>query len=69
MIGRVEKEHEARYRKLAERLETDGLWKRDKPVRWKCTNCGYVHEGPEAPEKCPACQHPWGYFEEKADNF
>jgi rubrerythrin len=69
MIARVEKEHEARYRKLAERLEKDALWKREKPVRWKCTNCGYVHEGPEAPEKCPACQHPKGYFEEKADNF
>jgi rubrerythrin len=69
MISRVEKEHEARYRKLAERLKSDGLWKRDKPVRWKCTNCGYVHEGPEAPDKCPACQHPKSYFEEKADNF
>ena len=69
MIARVEKEHEARYRKLAERLEKVALWKREKPVRWKCTNCGYVHEGPEAPEKCPACQHPKGYFEEKADNF
>ncbi|MCK9458956.1 MAG: rubrerythrin family protein [Proteobacteria bacterium] len=69
MIGRVEKEHEARYRKLCERLCADGLWKREQPVRWKCSNCGYVHEGPEAPEKCPACQHPKGYFEEKADNF
>jgi rubrerythrin len=69
MIARVEKEHEARYRKLAERLKTDGLWKREKPVRWKCTNCGYVHEGPEAPDKCPACQHPKSYFEEKADNY
>jgi rubrerythrin len=69
MIGRVEKEHEARYRKLHERLCKDALWKRDKPLRWKCGNCGYVHEGPEAPEKCPACQHPKGYFEEKADNF
>jgi rubrerythrin len=69
MIARVEKEHEARYRKLEERLAKDALWKREQPVRWKCTNCGYVHEGPEAPEKCPACQHPKGYFEPKADNF
>jgi rubrerythrin len=69
MIGRVEKEHEARYRKLRERLAADALHKRDKKVRWKCTNCGYVHEGETAPEKCPACQHPKGYFEEKADNF
>ena len=69
MIAKVEKEHEARYRKLHERLCADGLWKRERPVRWKCTNCGYVHEGPEAPEKCPACQHPKGYFEPKADNY
>jgi rubrerythrin len=69
MIARVEKEHEARYRKLAERLAKDALWKREQPVRWKCTNCGYVHEGNEPPEKCPACQHPKGYFEPKADNF
>jgi rubrerythrin len=69
MIARVEKEHEARYRKLRERLAADGLWKREQPVRWKCENCGYVHEGPEAPPKCPACQHPQGYFAEKADNY
>ncbi len=69
MIARVEKEHEARYRKLHERLAAGGLHKRDEKVRWKCNNCGYVHEGESAPEKCPACQHPQGYFEEKADNF
>jgi rubrerythrin len=69
MVARVEKEHEARYRKLHERLLANGLYKREKKVRWKCGNCGYVHEGETAPEKCPACQHPQGYFEEKADNF
>ena len=69
MIARVEKEHEARYRKLCERLVAEGLWKRDKPVRWKCDNCGYIHEGPEPPEKCPACQHPKAHFAENADNY
>jgi rubrerythrin len=69
MIARVEKEHEARYRKLRERLLANGLFKREKKVRWKCKNCGYVHEGDTPPEKCPACQHPQGYFEENAENF
>ena len=69
MIARAEKEHEARYRKLLENLEKDRVFKRETPVRWKCRNCGYVHEGPEAPDTCPACLHPREFFEIKETNY
>jgi len=69
MIAKVEKEHEARYLALLERVKNETVFKRDQPVRWKCRNCGYVHEGPRAPQKCPACLHPQSYFEQKADNY
>lgn len=69
MIAAVEKEHEERYLKLLENVESGKVFKKDEPVRWKCRNCGYVHEGPEAPQKCPACVHPQKYFEVKAANF
>jgi len=69
MIARVEKEHEARYRKLAENIKNEKVFKRDEPVRWKCRNCGYVHEGTEPPAMCPACKHPTEHFEIKEDNY
>ena len=69
MIAKVEKEHEARFRKLLANIENGTVFKKDQPVRWKCLNCGYVHEGPEAPSLCPACQHPQAFFEEKANNY
>jgi len=69
MIARVEKEHEARYRKLLANLETDHVFHKDEPTRWKCRNCGYVHEGPDAPELCPACAHGQKYFEVKESNY
>ncbi len=69
MIAKVEKTHEERYRKLLEKVESDGVFRRDKPTKWKCNNCGYVHEGPQAPEMCPACLHPRAHFEEKAENY
>ncbi|MEM0492497.1 MAG: rubrerythrin family protein [Candidatus Thermoplasmatota archaeon] len=62
-IAKVEAEHEKRYRKLLENIEKGRVYKRDKIVRWKCRNCGYIHEGKEAPVKCPACQHPQSYYE------
>lgn len=62
-ILKVESWHERRYRKLLENVEKDQVFKRDQPVLWKCDNCGYVHEGPEAPAVCPACQHPRAYYE------
>ncbi len=69
MIAKVEKEHEARYRKLAANIETGAVFKKEQPVRWKCRNCGYVHEGPEAPGKCPACLHPQAFFEVDGENY
>jgi len=62
-IAKVEREHEARYKKLLERVENGTVWKRDKPIRWKCSKCGYIHVGTEPPEKCPSCQHPKEYYE------
>lgn len=68
-IAVAEKRHERRYNALAKNI-TDGLvFKRDKSVRWVCRNCGYVHEGPEAPEVCPACAHPKSYYELEAINY
>jgi rubrerythrin len=69
MISRVEKEHEARYRKLHANVTQGIVFKREEPVRWVCRNCGYVHEGKGAPANCPACQHPQEYFEMKAENY
>jgi len=62
-IGEVEEYHERRYRKLLENVKKNKVFKKDKPIKWKCRNCGYVHEGPEAPDVCPACQHPQSYYE------
>ncbi len=68
-IGEVEEEHEKRYRKLLSNLKEKSVFKKDKSVKWKCRNCGYVHEGPEAPEECPACAHPQSYYEVMAENY
>ncbi len=68
-IASVERGHEERYRKLYENIEEGKVFKRGETVIWKCRNCGYIHEGPEAPEKCPACLHPQSYFELKAENY
>lgn len=62
-IAKVEEKHEARYRKLARNIEEGKVFKKDTTVRWKCRNCGFIHEGTEAPEKCPACVHPQAHFE------
>lgn len=62
-ISEVEKRHEARYNKLASNIESNSVFKKDEEVLWKCLNCGYIHEGEEAPVSCPACAHPQGYFE------
>lgn len=63
MIAKVEKRHETRYQKLAENIVNNKVFQKDQPVLWKCANCGHIHEGPNAPEKCPACLHPQGFFE------
>jgi rubrerythrin len=62
-IALVEKHHEARYRKLQKQVEEGTVFKKEKVVRWKCRNCGYIHEGKTPPAKCPACEHPESYFE------
>jgi rubrerythrin len=63
MIARVEEQHRERYRKLLEMVENGTVFKREQPIRWKCSKCGYVHEGTEPPPKCPACKHPREYYE------
>ncbi|WP_163195223.1 rubrerythrin [Clostridium thermarum] len=68
-IAEVEKHHEERYRKLLENLENNKVFKKDTELMWKCNNCGYIHVGESAPQTCPACLHPQGYFEVLADNF
>ena len=68
-IAEVEEEHEKRYRKLLANLKNKTVFKKDKVVKWKCRNCGYVHEGKQAPEKCPACDHPRAYYEVLAENY
>lgn len=68
-IAKAEMVHEARYNKLLANLEKGNVFKKTETVKWKCRNCGYVHEGKEAPEKCPACLHPKAYFELFAENY
>lgn len=68
-IGEVEKQHEARYKKLIENLTDGKVFKKDGVVIWKCRNCGYIHVGEEAPQVCPACKHPRSFFELKAENY
>jgi rubrerythrin len=62
-IAKVEAHHRNRYRKLLEMVEKGMVWKREKPIKWKCSVCGYIHEGKEPPKKCPCCQHPREYYE------
>ena len=69
MIAEVEKAHENRYLKLAGNLDDGKVFERDGVIVWKCRNCGYLHEGEKAPQKCPACLHPQSYFEIKETNY
>lgn len=62
-IGEVEAEHEARYKKLLKMLENNTLYKRKNAIRWKCSKCGYIHQGTEPPKECPSCKHELEYFE------
>jgi rubrerythrin len=68
-IGEVEEFHEARYRKLLANVAGGEVFRKTSAVKWHCRNCGYVHEGPEAPEVCPACQHPRAHYEVLAENY
>jgi len=68
-IAIAEKRHEERYLALAKNIADGIVFKRQKPVRWICRNCGYVHEGPNAPDVCPACAHPQSHCELEATNY
>jgi rubrerythrin len=68
-IAKVEAYHEKRYRKLLENVKKKIVFKKEKVVKWKCENCGYVHEGTEAPKICPACKHPQSYYELWIENY
>ena len=68
-IAEVEEEHEKRYLTLLKNIEEGKVFKRDKVMKWKCRNCGYVHEGTEAPECCPACAHPQSYYELLCESY
>jgi rubrerythrin len=68
-IAVAEKRHEQRYLALAKNITEGLVFKHEKSARWICRNCGYVHEGPEAPEVCPACAHPKSHYELEATNY
>jgi len=68
-IAVAEKQHEKRFRGLLANVEAGTVFKKNKKVGWRCRNCGYVHEGEEAPQACPACAHPQAYFEVLAENW
>ncbi|ADL12523.1 rubrerythrin [Acetohalobium arabaticum] len=68
-IAEAEEAHEERFLALLNNIKNDRVFKREEEVRWKCGNCGYVHDGKEAPEVCPACAHPQSYFELKEENY
>ena len=68
-IAAAEVGHATRYQKLKDNLEQDKVFSSDTPVRWRCRNCGYLHEGTTPPEKCPACDHPQAYFEREGTNY
>lgn len=68
-VGKIEKEHEARYLKLLENLESGIVFSRDGDMIWQCSNCGHIIVGKQAPEICPVCDHPKAYFQIKAENY
>ena len=68
-VGKIEKEHEERYRKLLSNVENELVFSRDGDCIWQCSNCGHIMVGKKAPEVCPVCSHPQAYFELKAENY
>jgi len=69
LVATVEKRHEERYRKLLQNLKNNETFARNEETAWACRNCGYLHYGENAIDKCPCCDHPQAYFELEADNF
>jgi rubrerythrin len=68
-VGKIEKEHEERYRAILEKLNAETIFVSEEVQVWICTNCGHVHVGKKAPEMCPVCQHPKAYFQKKVNKF
>jgi rubrerythrin len=68
-IAIAERQHEKRYRALRQNIEAGKVFARDEEVTWRCLNCGYLHDGKEAPDKCPACDHPKDHFELLCENW
>lgn len=68
-VGAIEKEHEERYLKLLKNIEEGEVFKKDEKVYWRCRNCGHIHEGAEALEMCPVCDHPKAHFELLCNNY
>ncbi|MGN1063552.1 MAG: rubrerythrin [Alphaproteobacteria bacterium] len=69
MVGKIEKEHEERYRKLLANVKGDLVFTRDGDAVWQCLNCGHIVIGKKAPEICPVCAHPKSYFQIRAENY
>lgn len=69
MVGKIEKEHEERYRKLIANIEDGLVFSKEGDVIWQCSNCGHIVIGKKAPEICPVCAHPQSYFQIKAENY
>ena len=68
-VAKIEKEHEERYRKLLANVEEGKVFSKDEETVWQCANCGHIHVGKNAPEKCPVCDHPKAYFQILAKNY
>ena len=68
-VAKIEKEHEARYRKLLKNVNDGVVFSKDSDMIWQCSNCGYIVIGKKAPQMCPVCAHPKDYFEVRADNY
>lgn len=68
-IATIENHHKERFDLMRKRIEEDTVWKSDKPIKWQCQVCGYIFEGKEPPQKCPACQHPYQHFMREEDNI
>jgi len=68
-VGKIEKEHEERYKKLLQNINEDKVFKKQEKVIWVCSNCGHIHEGTQAPGVCPVCNHEQAFFEIKLENY
>jgi len=68
-VGKIEKEHEERYRKLLANIEEGKVFARDTEQSWHCNNCGHISAGAKAPDLCPVCKHPKAYFQVRAENY